>query len=136
MSHRPLSDLSTANIKYELEQSKKSIEDNLGSPVEFLSAPHGMINQSVMNIASTIGYKAICTSEPSFSHTLGTPAILNRINVSDRYEISTFEKIVQANQMSILPAIVSKKIKNFAKIMLGYNSYRKIYRIRYRIGGD
>ena len=63
-SHRPLTVLKTNEIMYEIDASKKSIEDHLGSAVDFLSAPHGMINHKVIDAARTVGYKALCTSEP------------------------------------------------------------------------
>ena len=133
-SHRPLSVLETNEIMYELEESKKSIEDQLGSAVDFLSAPHGMINHKVIDTARAVGYKAICTSEPGFTHSWSNPAVLRRINISDRYEIVAFKKILQANHMAILSVLFSKTVKNLTKKLLGYNNYRKLYRLRYRIG--
>ena len=133
-SHKPLSVLETNEIMYELEESKKSIEDQLGSAVDFLSAPHGMINHKVIDIAREVGYKAICTSEPGFTHSWSNPAILRRINISDRYEIVAFKKIIQANYMAIISVLFSKTVKNLTKKLLGYNNYRKLYRLRYRIG--
>ena len=134
VSHRPLTVLKTNEIIYELDGSKKRIEDHLGAPVDFLSVPHGMIDEKVVGVARSTGYRAICTAEPAFSHSYGNPAILNRINISDRCEIATFEKLVQANQMATLSLLLPKKIKNFTKKLLGWKNYRKIYRLRYRIG--
>ncbi len=71
-SHRPLSVLPSNEIFSELGNSKKTIEDRLDTSIEFLSAPHGMINQRVTDGARSTGYKAICTSEPGFKHSSGT----------------------------------------------------------------
>jgi peptidoglycan/xylan/chitin deacetylase (PgdA/CDA1 family) len=131
--HSPLTGLATSEIKRELEVSKHTIEHHLGTPVDFLSAPHGMIDEKVLDIAGSIGYKAVCTSEPGFSHSHGSPAILKRINISNRCDISTFGKILEGNQLSILPARISKKTKNLTKKLVGYNNYRKLYNLRYRI---
>jgi peptidoglycan/xylan/chitin deacetylase (PgdA/CDA1 family) len=133
-SHRPLSVLGIDEMMYELDESKKSLEDHLGSAVDFLSAPHGMINQRVIDVAQRVGYKAICTSEPGFTHSWNNPAILRRVNISDRCQIATFEKIVQGNYMAILSVLFPKKVKNLTKKVLGYNKYRRLYRLRYRIG--
>lgn len=132
-SHRPLSVLEANEMMYELAESKKFIEDHLGSPVNCLSVPHGMINHKVIDVARKVGYKAVCTSEPGFSHESGNPAVLKRINIADRYTISTFGKIVRADCGAILPTICAKKAKNAIKKLLGYNNYRKIYQFRYRI---
>ena len=133
-SHMPLSVLKTNEIMYELDSSKKEIEDHLGSAVNFLSVPHGMINHKVIDTARAVGYKAICTSEPGFTHLPGKPSILKRVNISDRYEIVAFKKIIQANYTAILSVLFSKTVKNLTKKLLGYNNYRKLYRLRYRIG--
>lgn len=133
VTHRPLAYLDTAEMKLELRDSKKIIEDHLETVVDFLSAPHGMINQKVVNVARFLDYKAICTSEPGFSHSRGNPTVLNRINISGNYDISTFGKITAGNQLSILPAIFSKKSKNLVKTLCGYNNYRRLYNLRYHI---
>jgi hypothetical protein len=134
VSHKPLSFLTSDDIVDELERSKKQIEDHLDSTVDFFSAPHGMTDQRVLDIARSIGYKAVCTSEPGFRHSFAQPAILKRINMSDACQISEFGKIVQANQMAILPRVLSKKMKNVTKKLLGWDNYRRIYRLRYPIG--
>lgn len=132
-SHRPLAGLSPAQIAYELEESKNTIERHLATPVDFLSAPHGVIDRRVVEIARELGYRAICTSEPGFSHSAGKPAVLKRNNISGRYAISGFGKILRKNQLSIFTAIFAKKTKNLAKELLGYDNYRKLYDFRYRI---
>ena len=132
-SHRPLAGLATSEIKDELEESKCTIEHHLGTPVDFLSAPHGIIDQKVIDIARSLGYKAICTSEPGFSHSNGNPAILKRINISESYNKATFARILEGNQLSIFPARISKKTKNLTRKLVGYSNYRKLYNLRYRI---
>ncbi|MFX0124538.1 MAG: polysaccharide deacetylase family protein [Candidatus Hodarchaeota archaeon] len=132
-SHRPLTVLENHEILYELQGSKKSIEEHLDKRVDFLSVPHGMINQKVIDLAQAVGYKAILTSEPGYSHSYDNPAILRRINISDRYEIGSFEKIIQVDHSFIISLILAKKIKNFTRKLMGYNNYRKLYRLRNRI---
>jgi peptidoglycan/xylan/chitin deacetylase (PgdA/CDA1 family) len=134
VSHRPLTMLARHKILYELEGSKKWIEDHLSNSVDFLSAPHGMIDRRVLDVARSVGYRAVCTAEPSFSHSYGDPAVLNRINISDRCHMSTFQRLVEANRIAILPLKLSKILKNFAKKGLGWGNYRRIYRLGYRIG--
>ncbi len=132
--HSALSTLSGGEIKHELERSKATIEDHLGLSVDFLSAPHGMIDKSVIDIAGSIGYRGICTSEPGFRHGCGNPAIFKRVNITGSCRMSDFKGIVRGNCAAIFPAICSKGIKNLIKKFLGYNNYRRIYRLRYRIG--
>jgi peptidoglycan/xylan/chitin deacetylase (PgdA/CDA1 family) len=132
-THRPLAELSESELKKELEDSKNSIEDALMAPVRFLSAPHGMVNRRILEMAAEAGYEGICTSEPAFRHVYGNPAIFKRVNIPDRCRMSDFRKIVQSEHMAILPTICSKKAKNLIKKFLGYHNNRRIYRFRYRI---
>jgi hypothetical protein len=92
-----------------------------------------MVSRQVIAGARQTGYQAVCSSEPGFSHKAGNPAVLNRINIADRYTISTFAKIVRADSGAILSTILAKKLKNNVKKLLGYNNYRRLYRLRYRI---
>ncbi len=55
--HNPLPLLSEEEIRAELEVSKGSIEDRLGTPVDFLSAPHGMLDRRVIRAARSSGYR-------------------------------------------------------------------------------
>ncbi len=133
VSHKPLAGLTDHQLMYELTDSKQSIEDHLGRPVYFLSLPHGVFNNRIRRKVYAAGYKAVCTSEPGFSHTYKDLPVLKRINISDSYEIETFKKIVGKNQMALLPLIISKKIKNLLRKIVGYDTYRSIYNLRYLI---
>jgi peptidoglycan/xylan/chitin deacetylase (PgdA/CDA1 family) len=133
VSHRPLAQLSKAEIEYELETSKKTIEDALGTDVSYSSMPHGSFDKRVLRTAQQAGYKCICTSEPGYKHTHEGIPLLKRINISERYYLQTFKKIIEKNQMTILPLIFDKKIKNLLKRTIGAGNYRKLYHLRYTI---
>ncbi len=62
--HVDLSHLSRQALSRQLEHSKKLIEDQTGRPVEFLSAPYGLVNSRVIGQALSEGYRAVCTSRP------------------------------------------------------------------------
>jgi peptidoglycan/xylan/chitin deacetylase (PgdA/CDA1 family) len=133
VSHEPLSEMSDARMRSELERSKKTIEDKIGSAVDFLSAPHGMFDEKVRSLALSAGYRALCTSEPGYTHSHGSPAVIKRINVTDTCSVGRFEDILRGSDGAILFESVSKKLKNLAKKSLGYDRYRRLYTLRYRI---
>ncbi|ERP39142.1 polysaccharide deacetylase family protein [Chitinivibrio alkaliphilus] len=56
MHHRDLRQLSLKECLYELEGSKKDLEDLLGMPVEALSFPLGLWNKRVLSLAKQAGY--------------------------------------------------------------------------------
>jgi peptidoglycan/xylan/chitin deacetylase (PgdA/CDA1 family) len=133
VSHKPLAQLSKTEVKYELETSKKTIADALGKEVDFLSLPHGVFNNKVLKIAQEAGYHAICTSEPGYSHACRNLPVMKRINISDQFQIDTFKKILERNEAIIFPMLLSKKVKNMAKRLIGQEKYRKLYQLRYRV---
>ncbi len=132
-SHGPLTEKSEVEIGEELRASKNKIEDRLGKLVQFMSAPHGMIDKRVIDAAMAAGYRAICTSEPGFRHSPGCPAILRRINISEKGALLIYQRICEKNEFAILPMVLSKQLKRVLKRMLGYTFYRKMYQMRYRI---
>jgi len=49
-------------LERQLRKSKQLLEDRLGAPVDFLAAPYGLLNRSVVRAAREVGYRAVCTS--------------------------------------------------------------------------
>lgn len=58
--HLDLTVLPTQTLDAELLESKRCLEDRLGCSVEFLAAPHGLLNRRVIRHALANGYRAVC----------------------------------------------------------------------------
>lgn len=132
-SHRPLGLLADGEIRAELEESKKAIEDRIGRAVSHISMPQGVFDRRVIEMAAQAGYRSVSTSEPGIRHKAGNPAVLGRINISGGYDLATFSRIIAGDRSVLLPMILNKKAKNFVKSFVGYGTYRKLYRLCYRI---
>lgn len=63
-THSDLTKLSRKEVRRELEFSKKTIEDKIGKPVEFLSYPFGRHSKFVRDCAKELGYTACFSSNP------------------------------------------------------------------------
>jgi peptidoglycan/xylan/chitin deacetylase (PgdA/CDA1 family) len=61
-SHVDLTVLPTAALDAELGESKRRLEDGLGSRVDFLAAPRGLLDRRVVRRALALGYRAICST--------------------------------------------------------------------------
>lgn len=133
VSHRPLGLLTDGEIRAELEDSKRAIEDRIGRAVNHISIPQGVFDRRVIEMAAQVGYRSVSTSEPVIRHRGGAPAVLGRINASGAYDLATFGRIVAGDRSVLLPMILNKKAKNFVKSLVGYGTYRKLYRFCYRI---
>ncbi len=60
MNHPRLLSLDDKTIKYELDESKKIIEDQLRHPVVLLAYPYGESNERIQEMAAEVGYEAAC----------------------------------------------------------------------------
>ena len=61
-SHVALSRLDPVHLERELRLSRGILEDKLGSAVEFLAAPYGLLNRRVIREAFRLGYRGVCNS--------------------------------------------------------------------------
>ena len=64
MTHRSLLTLNSSELRYELEVSRKTLQDRLGVSVDYLSVPFGRYSQDILSVAQDVGYKAVCVMNP------------------------------------------------------------------------
>lgn len=86
--HIPLTHLSPAELVYEIEGSRKDLEDQLGTTVDIFSAPHGAYDLRVASMLQKAGYRYVFTSDPFPITAQCNPYYLGRFpiwrNTSDR----------------------------------------------------
>lgn len=64
VNHTFLTRQSDSAARYEIEASKKSLEDGLGYPVHFFSYPYGDYDDRIINFVQEAGYKAAFSLRP------------------------------------------------------------------------
>jgi len=133
MTHPMLGECEENQITYELETSKKVIEDKIGAPVKYLSLPYGGSDERVITIAKQIGYKAIFTSSYSHRNSDGEIYQFGRIHVKDIYPLKKFVRLLDPNPSQIFFIRLNEGSKRLIKKIIGLNNYRKLYRFVYRI---
>lgn len=62
MNHRYLDQLSPAEVRAELADSKAAIEDAIGSPVTVYAPAGGRMPENFLSLAGSLGYHAVCSS--------------------------------------------------------------------------
>lgn len=85
-SHLPLGLLSQNDIKYELQHSKRYLEDLTDTPIDVISYPYGTAEactENVTNIAKEIGYKIGFTTKIGSNKGLNNLLSLNRFDCND-----------------------------------------------------
>lgn len=101
--HVVLPGLATWALKHELQSSKRRIEDRVGRAVDFVSAPHGLVDRRVVDVAYEAGYRAVCASR-------GWPArpgdsLVNRVVIRRDTTETQFSAILAREPRAYVPAI-------------------------------
>jgi len=120
MTHRILTVLSGKELDYELRESKKILEDNLGCAVDYFSVPRGFCNKRILEKAKELGYKAIFTSNPKDSDGYK----FGRIPVRGNWSLGYFIRVLN-NGLSFRDK-TEELIKKSSKRILGAGYYDKI----------
>ena len=86
-----------------LQRSKRLIEDFLGRSVDFLAAPHSLVDRRVIDVAQEAGYQAVCASR-------GWPArpgnaVVSRVTVLRETTDAQFGAILARQPQAYMPAV-------------------------------
>jgi peptidoglycan/xylan/chitin deacetylase (PgdA/CDA1 family) len=79
MTHRNLRHAQPAELRLEIFDSKKLLEDRFGQPIEHFSYPFGLWNESVRDLVMEAGYKTACTASFGVNPPGTSPFELRRI---------------------------------------------------------
>ena len=120
MTHRILTNLSDEELSYELNGSKKILEDNLKAGIDTISIPRGFYNEKVIDAAKLAGYKKIFTSDLK---EMEGPRI-GRIIVRPNWDLGHFIKVL--NSGYLLQDKAEDFIKYSLKKILGAKHYDRI----------
>jgi len=133
MTHPMLGECDESQITYELEASKKIIEDKIGAPVKYLSLPFGSLSVRVPPIAKQLGYQGIFTSLSNIGRGKNELCLFGRIHVKDTYPLKKFVRLIDPNPTQFFLTQAEEALKGITKEIIGLDNYRKLYRFVYRI---
>jgi peptidoglycan/xylan/chitin deacetylase (PgdA/CDA1 family) len=94
MTHRYLSELVPAMIRWELVESKKALERILGTPVCYLAIPSGAYNRTVRKLAKETGYRAVFCMLKGTNNRNSDPYALRRLVVGQDLTIEDFGRML------------------------------------------
>jgi peptidoglycan/xylan/chitin deacetylase (PgdA/CDA1 family) len=92
VSHPPLSGLSPREIAYEAAESRRAIQQALGTPVETFAYPYGDRDEAVERIVGACGITLAFTTRSYLMHVNDAPLSLPRIEVKGSDDLPTFIK--------------------------------------------
>jgi peptidoglycan/xylan/chitin deacetylase (PgdA/CDA1 family) len=85
-THLPLGIYDEKTILYELETTKKYLENLGGGTIDYVAYPYGTkeaATEEVGNLAKHVGYKIGFTTKPGVNNVLDNPLLLNRFDCND-----------------------------------------------------
>ena len=126
VNHNYLSNLSTQDQFYELNFSKKFIENIIGKPVDFFALPFGNYNEQTIQLANEIGYKGILTTEFGFINANNLPYIIDRWSLKKRISITKLEKVLRKDHSAITKIKFEKRFKRNLSLILSNRLTNKL----------
>ena len=102
VTHPILTNINQTQLDYELQDSKKRLENVLDRQIENFCYPNGSLNETVWKAVENAGYKSAVTTHYGFNETGANQFTLNRIDAQSEIEsfaqsVSGFESLKQRN---------------------------------------
>ncbi len=126
VTHRMLSGLRPDDIRAELCDSRRALEDLLGRPVACLSVPGGAVSRRVVQIAEEAGYTSIFTSAIGMNPKAAGYRCIARIGVRRGTDPATLQRWVSGD---LRRERVRATLLGVPKRLLGARAYSKLRRV-------
>ncbi len=126
VTHRMLSSLDATEIKKELSESKKILEDIISDEVICFSLPGGAGDKRVYQIAEELGYQYIYTSEIAINPTRKGIRRIARVGLMDK---TSDETIHRWSGFDVAKEWRKKAVLSVPKNLLGMKNYSKLRRL-------
>lgn len=104
-SHPKLHRIKTTALAYEIIDSKKYLEDELGVAIETFCYPYGGYDTAVVDMVQRAGYLGATTTWPGYYHSEQSPYKTNRFLIEDPL---FFSEVLNGNGLSIYAYLKAK----------------------------
>ena len=125
-SHKLLTHCSPDELKLELFDARKLLEDELGAPVTSLSFPGGRFNKRILGVCLDAGYTSMFSSTPQLTK-LPIGPLTGRLNVRGDWTFSYIQKLLDPEKNVLRSLERQDKLKGLAKKILGDSLYGRIW---------
>jgi peptidoglycan/xylan/chitin deacetylase (PgdA/CDA1 family) len=128
LTHRPSPTLTDEELRYELTESRRILEDGLGAAVTSISSPTGFFDKRMSQVAREVGYSALCIGRVGLVPDAGDPYSLNRVAVKRTLTHERFKKLLSFDPLTLLAMRSQQRLRDIAKNTVGVSGYLKIRR--------
>ena len=129
LTHRPPSTLSEKELRYELSESRRILEDGLGAEVTSLSSPTGFFNPRMCKVAQDVGYRSLCIGRVGLAADSGDPFSLNRVSVKRSMTENQFKQLLDLNRLTIGSLRSRQWTRDLARKIIGAHGYTRVRRV-------
>ena len=127
MTHRYLTDLSQADLEFEILESKDRLEQLIGYQVNSFAYPGGRFGKRVMETVAKAGFTSAFTTLPGLNdHSTDSPLAnfrLKRIVVRNTWSMDLFEQILNQDPKTIKRLATRDRTLFMLKRTLGNNLF-------------
>jgi peptidoglycan/xylan/chitin deacetylase (PgdA/CDA1 family) len=128
VTHRPPSTLNDEELRYELRESRRILEDGLGAPVTAISSPTGFFNPRMRAIAREVGYHSLSFGRIGLAPDRGDPFSLNRVAVKHTTRQEEFAALLRFERRTMKRLRRQQLVRSCARTALGPNTYLRVRR--------
>jgi len=122
--HRFLNELTHEQVRAEMLDSRRAIEDRLGRPVTVFAPPGGRVVSGLDLLAEQAGYRVVCTSEVGvWSPRGGDCWNVPRFAVLAQTDITQLDRWVRADRRELFRQRARHGVLSAAKRLLGNERY-------------
>ena len=118
LNHNILVNLSEEELKKELGESKRILEEHLKVSAEYFSVPRGFWNSRILRAAQQAGYTDVFVSENGFQ---SLENCIARIPVQNTWSLKRFEQALDGRRP--FGEVLGKAFQGMAKKILGPSAY-------------
>jgi peptidoglycan/xylan/chitin deacetylase (PgdA/CDA1 family) len=127
-THKFLSTFKEEELRSELGESKKVLEEIIGKEVNLLSLPGGYHSSKVKKTAEELGFKGICTSEFGWNENKTDSFKLKRVSLRYGDPLPYFISLVNLDKKLYFRKRLRGSILGIAKTVLGPDNYFKLWK--------
>jgi peptidoglycan/xylan/chitin deacetylase (PgdA/CDA1 family) len=124
MSHVYLNDLNPSDLRREIVDAGKTLEDLIGKKVEHFSCPGGRYDSRTIAVVQEAGYRTMATS-PSYANSPSTnPFLLGRVAILRSFNDAAFEGICTGR--ALLKMRLLESVRSGARNLFGNVAYDRL----------
>jgi peptidoglycan/xylan/chitin deacetylase (PgdA/CDA1 family) len=102
-THPELDTLRPAQVAEELQNSRATLELNLGIPVRTCAYPHGYHDSTVIRVTRESGFTSACAVRHAMSSTADDRYALSRIIVENSTSVAELARLVEGHGLRVAP---------------------------------